>query len=408
MQIRLVKGQLKYLQPKTIFQILLALIWTRNTIWPFIEQLFGRLPLVSYVYQYIFPSLLLVTAVLSVPFIIQKLRAHDFLFCFSFVVLVLVSYLLFSKNQVYIETYLYDMLVLSLPMYLLGVCCSYVECNKTLFWMSLISVATMFAYQAYLIFIGDYVGAYNMSASYKILPSVMYLISCAMNEAKVLNLCSAAAGIFLLFSYGTRGPILAVFVFLFAGAFISLIKSKKVYYRVFAALSTGMLVLIASSEQVIINLAIKVNEWFSTLGLSTRIFDYFINGEIAYDSGRNILKATVESAISQRPMFGYGIMGDRVLLGTYVHNLPLELWCDFGMFFGTLFLGGIAFLSVWALRKSRGTPQFVFVGMFICFVLIKLFFSGSYLIEPYFYFMIGVLVNAIRNPYKIEMAEQLN
>lgn len=406
MQIRLVKGRINRIEPKTIFQVLLALIWIQNTIWPFVERILAALPLVAYVHQYIFPSLLVATALLSLPYTVKKVRTHDVLFCLGAVSLVLLSYLLYSKNQQYIETYFYDMLISSLPLYLLGVCCSYGECRNTLYWSSLASVAVLLVYQMYLLSAGDYLGAYNMSASYKILPSVMYLISWAMNRSTFINWGVAAFGIFLSFSYGTRGPILAIFVFLFAGACISMFKSKKTYVKVSSVALTAVLLLIASSERIVVNAATRISLWFSQLGLSTRIFDYFINGEIAYDNGRNLLKDTVQTAIYERPLLGHGIMGDRVLLGTYVHNLPLELWCHFGVLFGTVFLIALVGLAVLALFKSRGKQQFVFVGMFVCFVFIKLMFSGSYLIEPYFFFMIGLFVNVIRQPVVKELGEE--
>ena len=49
MQIRLVKGRINRIEPKTIFQVLLALIWIQNTIWPFVERILAALRLVAYV-----------------------------------------------------------------------------------------------------------------------------------------------------------------------------------------------------------------------------------------------------------------------------------------------------------------------------------------------------------------------
>ena len=50
-----------------------------------------------------------------------------------------------------------------------------------------------------------------------------------------------------------------------------------------------------------------------------------------------------------------------------------------------------------ALLRNKDKEEFYFILMLICMTFVKLCYSGSYLSEPYLYFLLGVSISKIRN-----------
>lgn len=119
---------------------------------------------------------------------------------------------------------------------------------------------------------------------------------------------------------------------------------------------------------------IKIIGWLSrlveNLGMSTRIFDLFLEGEIVNSTGRDRLAEKVITAILQEPIWGYGIMGDWVITGNiYVHNIFLEMWCQFGLILGTIILAVVIGLPLYVMFKYlRKKDVFLFMFMLFCIV----------------------------------------
>jgi len=131
-------GRLKQTRSQIIFQALLFLIWTKDTVWVFAIQVIRKIPIVGQVYNYVIPAMIAVAIILSLPYLLRQARATDFLFCIGCVVLVLFSYILYVENQPYIEDQLLTILISTIPMFLLGVGCLYDECRTVLYWASLV------------------------------------------------------------------------------------------------------------------------------------------------------------------------------------------------------------------------------------------------------------------------------
>ena len=88
-------------------------------------------------------------------------------------------------------------------------------------------------------------------------------------------------------------------------------------------------------------------------------------------------------------------MGDRVHLGTYPHNLFLELLLQYGWVIGLFLCVLLLVLLVKALLK-KNRPEFVFIVLLLPCGFFKLMVTGSYLNqEPAFYALLGFCLNAI-------------
>jgi hypothetical protein len=133
------------------------------------------------------------------------------------------------------------------------------------------------------------------------------------------------------------------------------------------------------------------------MGMSTRIIDMLISGDILESSGRNILQEQLMQAVSNN-WFGYGIAGDRAIVGAYAHNILIELWVSFGVIVGTaLFIVPVFFTVLLLIKKSRyNTAEDSFILVLISSCYVKLFLSGTYLTESFLFLLIGVLISEYR------------
>lgn len=378
------------------FHILLVTVWTQHTVWPYLVQVIRRLPIIGQLYSYVLPALIIVSTLLSLPYILKKVRATDVIFILGSVLLILFSYILYKENQVYIEEKLGKIFLYTLPFYFVGLSLRYQSCKKVLFWASLCSVVAKFAYQLYSFSNGDLIGVYNMDAAYKVLPSAMFLIVWALEERGWRNWLAAIFGMFLVLTYGTRGPMLAVLILLCVGIYIRVLHSQKRHIRVIFIVSAAIILILFSLPSISTYIFRQLSEWFESVGFSTRLFEFILDGEMAQSSGREVLLNATITAVGQRPIIGYGIMGDRVICGNYCHNIFWEILCDFGVIIGGAFVLLIVVLIFRAIKGTKNTENLFFVLSLVIMVITKLFLSYSYIIEPYFFLMLGVCATAVR------------
>lgn len=379
------------------FRILLALLWTQYTVMTFVRAVVQRIPYLSVFADYVVPAAIVLALIVSIPWFIKSIRGVDVLFYLGLVVLVIFTMLVFKNNVEVISEQWWRIFISSAGFYFLGLAYTHKECWQDLFWYSLASVVLVFVYQLFKIRSGQVLEEDNMYVAYNLLPSTMYLVYYAsITRRKKLWLIAAGAAM-TMFVYGTRGPILCILVYVAVYLLhrFSKTTNKRKFILVLIILFALSVVLVY--DDLFIKIASLVSNIFERFGFSTRIFDYFVSGDVAISKGRDYLTTQVIEAIGNNPIFGYGFMGDQYLLGVYCHNLILEMWCHYGVVMGTLVLVALIALTVSALIKSKGNKKlFFFVLMLICMVYVKLMLSNTYTLEPYFYFMIGVFVTVNR------------
>ncbi|MBQ8184029.1 MAG: O-antigen ligase family protein [Clostridia bacterium] len=307
----------------------------------------------------------------------------------------------FKNNVETIEEQWWRILISSAGFYFVGLSYSHKNCSRDIFWCSLASTVLVFVYQLFKIRSGVVLEEDNMYVAYNLLPSAMYLIYYASIKLRKKYWLVAIASALTMFVYGTRGPILCIIVYL--ALYLVHRFSKTTSKRKFALILIGLfaLAIVLVYDDLFVKLASLISNIFERFGFSTRIFDFYVSGDVAVSKGRDYLTNHVLEAIAKNPFIGYGFTGDQYLLGVYCHNLIYEMWCHFGVILGSLFLLSLAGLTVVALLKSRSNKKiFFFVVMLISMIYVKLMLSGTYTMEPYFYFMLGIFVAVNRKFYK--------
>lgn len=373
------------------------LIWIRYTIFPYVQHFLNKVPYIGFMSKSFFPACIVLLTFFSLPWMVKRIRIRDIMFYLSVVVVVLCTLLFYEKNAPYVEQYWAKILLETVPMLFVGLCYEHERCKKALFWVSLAGTAAVLAYQVYQLLMGRTLMADNMDTAYKILPSILYMVYYAMREKKIRYWICAAVGVCSVFVFGTRGPILCILIF-FALFFLLKVWHMKNGVKKLGLIALILLpVILLLSGDALMTVSMRLSELFSEMGFSSRIFDMFTEGMIADNSGRDSHFLRTVAAIAEKPVFGYGLMGDWVVNKLYVHNYFLELWCQFGVLFGTVIALGFILIPLNALHKSRDDEDMLlFILMLMCATFVKLMVSGSYLFEPFLFLLLGISTACVR------------
>ena len=380
------------------FVCLLVLIWGEHTIFDYVVQVFRQLPIIGEFYRGVIPFLTGILIFLSLPYLLREIRLVDVLFYCACIVFLCVSIVALPENAPYIEKDMWRVLGVAIPMYFIGLGYDHDKFKNILYYCSLLGVCLTFLYQIYYLNSGREFVSDNMDAAYNLLPSLLYLVYWAFEKRKIVYWVIAVISLPIIFIFGTRGPMLACVVFLALELFFKVFLNKSLLLKVLFVVAGIVVLWLLFFSDALVQLAQFLSEKFESYGFSTRIFDFFLEGDIAHSSGRDEIYNSAINAIFQSPAFGYGVMGDRVVTNAvYVHNIVLEFWCQFGLVFGTLLLSVVIIIPIKALCLERqNSSAFYFILMLMCMVFTKLMLSGSYITEMYLFLLLGICIRHIR------------
>lgn len=205
-------------------------------------------------------------------------------------------------------------------------------------------------------------------------------------------------GTVCVFIAGTRGPLVCIIIAALLKHFIMKKRAKKVGGFVVAGVAT-LLVVITDSFGFLIN---KFGDFLASLGFTDlRIIDYFNAGDLSDSSGRSDLYKDVIGGIFKKPFFGYGLGGDRIIVGgdriildqeeRYSHNIILEILASFGIFIGVVFIILLAVAFFKSMYSKSRHMQMLSITFFSA-VIIQLMFSSTMLNSKALFVFIGMYI----------------
>lgn len=203
----------------------------------------------------------------------------------------------------------------------------------------------------------------------------------------IFSIVSIGAGVI----YGSRACILGYVCFIA----IYLFWKKKLNKQQVAILSMGIIAAIAYQSSVVMIWAYNT---LLKLGIHSRTLYYIAAGDVlAVDTARqDKIWPVLKHAFDNAGLFKmYGAYGDRYLLSMrwpYSHNFFYEFMLTFGKFFGGIMLIWMIVSIIRTLRNNRNDGGVLTIA-FGSFIMCKLFFSGTFWQEPYFWAFIAMLVN---------------
>jgi hypothetical protein len=382
-----------------IFFTLVCLIWSYQTLFRYVCIALSRLPyLNSFFLIYFRPIVIIFFIIASFPFILRKLNYRDLMFSIIILLLVCVTIFINSKyDQKFINDYLWTFLLQAFPLYFIGrsVVFELKNDNRIIILGRLSLLCLVFAIFVVLLYGANIQAEWsdNMYYSYIILPHILLVLFLAVNYKKLLYIVSFIVGFLFLLMLGNRGSLVCVSIF-------ALVTMYKTISNLSATKKIAVIVVLIAATLFFVqgelyrSLLTNLYSFSSRHGLSARLL-YYLNGQInePFDSGRGAIRKKIIDAINNNP-FGYGLSSDVYFAGQYAHNIFIEMWVEFGVVFGTFFLGLFLFSFVKVLANSNITwKQKNIFWIFICLSLVKLCISGTYITDPYFFFTIGLAIS---------------
>ncbi|MDO5026708.1 MAG: O-antigen ligase family protein [Tissierellia bacterium] len=180
--------------------------------------------------------------------------------------------------------------------------------------------------------------SYDLNFGYNlVLPACTFFYN-GMKKDKKVQLLFSIISIFMILIAGSRGPFLAISIFLGLYFLINFIKSEnKRRYIVFFILVLALVIILTRKNTIH-----SIQIFLDNLGISSRTIDKILEGDIADGSGRGTIWTAAINHIKSNPL-GSGAMGAREVLHRihnvgHPHNFFLEIFIDYGIVLGSIFI----------------------------------------------------------------------
>ncbi len=384
------------------FALLLSVAFCHYTLFMYIEEVIGKLPLISMLSVFFFPVLYFILFILSYKSS-TRLRIHiSAIGIFTFFMLeIMLTYVFHPDNVQYIESKFVSDILPCIPFFWLGL--SLTLDDDTYNTVSLFSCIAIIISTLYLFYYmgsgrllrGSHGEDYSMYWSYLLLPNTMIAIEYTFKRKKIFSLVCSIVGVVYAFVMGTRGAIIILFAYIITCIWRYLnisIRKKILSMMALSLISVGFVV-----SPVYLSLLKNVRSVLENSGVSTRIVDYLISGGIvSYTSGRDIIYLDLLGKLAEKPLLGWGVYGEYPLgYDAGAHNLYLEVVFNFGYPLGIILLISFIILYIKALKRTKGKLVYGWIVLFGCLVFIKGIFGGSYLDYSVF-FLLGMCLKEIR------------
>lgn len=371
--------------------ILIGCIWAYPLLVLF-NAIVLRMPSIDFLGPYMKDIITFIVAFFALKALYKRILLSDLLLYLGFLIIYLFQYILYPENIQYLDEYAIEIFLNFIPLFFVGICIDINKLDKYLYTLSILCLC-FFVYHD-LVFARMTTGDmedYDMGSSYQFMPFMLYIIWYSFRNFKLYQLFILGIGFLLQLSYGTRGPLVCIFVFI--SLYILLFarfKNKSIF--IFCILCLGYII-ITFLEPIVLFLS----EIISNLGMSNRVLIKLIENEILEHDSRNVILDTIERNMENSDLFGFGLFGSWRFVNIYTHRIYWDFWFSFGYLFGTIFM----MLFVWIYYKgfnySRTDIEKGFWLLLIIGSLVHLMFSQFFLTNRLFWILLGYCFGRMRN-----------
>ena len=341
--------------------------------------------------------IVLAPILLSLPKLWKRIKTSDHIFVFACLIYYLLNIQLFPQNADVLVNRLFSFSLLTLPYYYIGVTLDIKRFYNFFYYISVVAVFMCAFYELLYSQSASYTGdvdtsEYNMELAYSILPHVLMVSWRALKRFVLLNIAPMLLGLMLLLSFGTRGPVICAIVFI--AIYLLFIRPSK-YQKTMRIITVACAVYAMSFlEQFMTFMQLMTFQ----LGMSTRIFDKYFEGELEDSSGRDYIRETLLRELSiDNSLFGHGVLGSYPYVNTYPHNIVLEFLFSFGWVWGIAILFCIVYIIAKMLINTHQCEINVTFGIILVIAsILKLCFSSTFVDDALFFMLLGYCVNSSR------------
>lgn len=238
---------------------------------------------------------------------------------------------------------------------------------------------------------GHYFDVNYMAFSYYMLPAVCFSFCYGIQKRNLIDIIGSVIGLMVIFVVGSRGCFLCGIIF------FAIVSIKRYSFSVGKILIylVSIVVMFFLASYFLPSFSDKVMFYMEEHGASSRTLLKISDGTLDESDSRISIYKIMLKSIEEQPL-GYGPMGDRYILNQhgnqgYAHSIIYEFLVDYGIFIGPVLL--IVFtVSLFMKYKFYYKNDVYYVyAVFMTIGVIKLFFTSSYLGEPFFWGLVGML-----------------
>jgi hypothetical protein len=299
----------------------------------------------------------------------------------------IIQYSFFPFNRSYLNGLVFPVFLMSLPSLIYAMSIRDLTILKIIMRKSSIVVLITGVIISILLIAGiSSIGSYSMSLSYYMLLPAVYYLNEILNKYHTKYLILFIISALVIISLGSRGAILCIILFIIMRVIGTAPKvtGKKAYW-LYGVFSIGIIVGFFRNS-----LLMFINNVLLKFGIRSRSVVLFLQGGV-YLSGREALYINVIQYLANNPIFGIGIGGDRRLIGSYPHNIILEILANYGLIIGVFISLVLLYFLLKAIFNFKSNETII---MWIALGFVPLLVSQSYLTEMKFWILLGLLFNS--------------
>ncbi len=224
-----------------------------------------------------------------------------------------------------------------------------------------------------------------------IFASIFYFSLTVENKSKYLHYLFAIITFMLCIVFGNRGAILSIIMLVIALILMnSNLRTRKILFL-------GVFI---SSILIVSNVLVNLLTWLNIILRDLGLYSYSLmkliiqlrDGFFSGLSGRDVVFVRAIELISEANMMPQGMGYYQIVISSnyYPHNIILDFLIAFG-FFAPILLVALLFFIIKSFRLSGiETKNLVLIITLVSFT--RLFFSGTFMTDITFWFLIGYLV----------------
>lgn len=368
--------------------LLFFIALTNTTLWGYVKIVLSRLPIIGSMSNVLTLTFVGTLIIICIPTFLKKLKPIDYIFFLFCSTIYIFQYIIYPENHFYLDETIIVFIIHTLPFYFVGRVIDYDKTSNFITLLAILSIIFNFIIRFVINANDDMTELYksgDMHTAYILIPFIQLCILDAFKTHNVFSIVTSALSFIILLSFGNRGSVLYTTIFIVI-CIISTMRKKSISFKIFI-ISIIIILTYLYLGVFLENIYTKIE----AMNMSTRIFD-MIGEDGINTSGRDSISTRLINLLNLK-WNGYGLLGDRVALnGSYAHNIFIEFLFSFGFIFGGFLCILLIYIIVKALIKCRNNNNYLFYWSLICFGLLPLMTSNSFLLYPFFFLFLGYTV----------------
>ena len=188
-----------------------------------------------------------------------------------------------------------------------------------------------------------------------------------------------------MFLYGSRGPLLGISLFIIFFGLRYFFSHK--HYLIGVLLVLMLALILVFHEQILM----AIDAFLNGHGITSRTA-YLFAHSMNHDSGRFDIWKTLWTGIAKDPFLVRGINADYLVVGTYAHNLFIELLYQHGVILGGIGCVLVIYKVFETLRLDGNSAISMLCLVFMFSSIPSLMISGSLWTTQNFWIWLAIIV----------------